>query len=486
MPLKRLSFCRSVLITFVVAAVALLLVAGRIAVGASATADLVSTAVAPPSEFRPSPESSGTFFLADNCDRNRVVAFREELAGVGARPLIAFPSAGALTAQGETSLLARTAREFGFHEIDDHLAASKTTGACARAQSRALAAWRLSRVAAEETVERAIAEAALVDPLVGDALTPPVTSRSQTGPMKGDIGIALILPESTGAIDANLENWTQDDYDKVYGEVLAGLNWWTGYAASYGVSLNFTLIDFDFGSPFSETGYEPITHGVSETCPWVTEVMDNFGYGDPNCFNAVTDFNNAKELDFGVDHVVTAFVVNSKNDADGKMPDGYSAYSYFGGPFLMMTWDNGGWGIDLMDSVLSHEITHSFWACDEYAQPGYFVCGCSCPDSPFSNDNSNCENGCGESVDCLMKNNSPTTCVHTREQIGWGAVTTVTTTTTTEPTTSTTPSTTTTTVPGGDDDAGEPNPPDLDDDEDDADNGSGLRSADSESGSCGC
>jgi len=60
------------------------------------------------------------------------------------------------------------------------------------------------------------------------------------------------------------------------------------------------------------------------------------------------------------------FVVNSYNDADGKFTDGHFAYAYLGGPFMVMTYDNDGWGIGNMDRVTAHETGHIFYATDEY------------------------------------------------------------------------------------------------------------------------
>ena len=41
--------------------------------------------------------------------------------------------------------------------------------------------------------------------------------------MIGSVAIGLILPESTGAIDPTTENWTSEERQKVYDEVLEGM-----------------------------------------------------------------------------------------------------------------------------------------------------------------------------------------------------------------------------------------------------------------------
>ena len=59
-------------------------------------------------------------------------------------------------------------------------------------------------------------------------------------------------------------------------------------------------------------------------------------------------------------------MVDSSADVDGKFADGFFAYAYMGGPFVMMTYDNNGWGSDRMNMVATHEVGHIFYALDEY------------------------------------------------------------------------------------------------------------------------
>jgi len=59
-------------------------------------------------------------------------------------------------------------------------------------------------------------------------------------------------------------------------------------------------------------------------------------------------------------------VVDSKHDDDGKFTDGRYAYAWLGGPFLVMTYDNGDYSIENMDYVVAHETCHIFYATDEY------------------------------------------------------------------------------------------------------------------------
>jgi hypothetical protein len=75
---------------------------------------------------------------------------------------------------------------------------------------------------------------------------------------------------------------------------------------------------------------------------------------------------------WGMDWAFIIFVVDSYNDAQGAYADatGFGwkryAYAYLNGPYLVVTYDNDGWGIDRMDRVVAHETGHIFGATDEY------------------------------------------------------------------------------------------------------------------------
>ena len=92
----------------------------------------------------------------------------------------------------------------------------------------------------------------------------------------------------------------------------------------------------------------------------------------------------------GTDWAFAIFVVDSLNDSNGQFSNGDFAYTYVNGPFMVMTYDNDGWGIDGMPIVAAHENGHIWGALDEYASSG-------CTDTETSGylniANSNCENG---------------------------------------------------------------------------------------------
>ncbi len=220
-------------------------------------------------------------------------------------------------------------------------------------------------------------------PLVGDALLPLDThgpdarwssSDISAAPepgfldtsrfMMGSVAYALILPESNGTIDPNLENWTGAEISNVDSEVQAGVTSWT--AQEPNASLTFA---YDPLSPrIVNTSYEPINRPSTDEGLWISEVMGQLGYTTGSHFDRVRQFDNDLRTAMGTDWAFTLFVVDDTNDADKMFTNGFFGYAYLGGPFIVMTYDNDGWGISRMNNVTAHEVGHIFWATDEYDQ----------------------------------------------------------------------------------------------------------------------
>src|SRR4029077_7050238 len=75
-----------------------------------------------------------------------------------------------------------------------------------------------------------------------------------------------------------------------------------------------------------------------------------------------------------------------------------------------------------LSRIATHETGHIFYACDEYFQPGYQVCSCTCAPEVRPNAlNGNCQDlTCNRnSTDCMMRLNEAALCPFTVAQIGW-------------------------------------------------------------------
>jgi hypothetical protein len=110
---------------------------------------------------------------------------------------------------------------------------------------------------------------------------------------------------------------------------------------------------------------------------------------------------------------------------------------YMAGPFIVMTYDNDGYGVLNTYKAVAHETAHVFGAEDEYYIPGSNPPYCSCIGTEERNflhvPNSNCVagctskrgypgcGGCGECYfsNCLMENLNLCLTTSTKQQLGW-------------------------------------------------------------------
>ncbi len=179
--------------------------------------------------------------------------------------------------------------------------------------------------------------------------------------MIGNIVVGIIFLESNGVIDPNTEYWSNVEESNVISEIVSGLNWWKLQDAR--ARLTFTY-NISYKVP---TRYEPISRPSYSDSLWIEDAMTYLGFHNyANYFDNVYDFNNYIRDRHNTDWAYTIFVVDSSKDPDGDFADGYSAYTWLGGPYVVMTYDNDGYGIDNMDYVIAHETGHIFYATDEY------------------------------------------------------------------------------------------------------------------------
>ena len=236
--------------------------------------------------------------------------------------------------------------------------------------------------------------------------------------MIGDVAVGIILPESDGSGDPSTEDWTAEERQLVYNEIVAACNWWA--AREPRAHLRF-FYDDHFSSPVP-TSYEPINRPHSDQGLWIGDVMGKLGYSASSYFTRVRDYNNALRLAYGTDWAFTIFVVDSSNDGDNYFSDGYFAYAYLGGPFMVMTYGNDGYGPGNMDAVAAHEMGHIFLALDQYSsarQP------CTRRSGYLSVENQNSQyGGCSSDVPSIMRGqvwpySQGAIDPYARGQIGW-------------------------------------------------------------------
>ncbi len=215
----------------------------------------------------------------------------------------------------------------------------------------------------------------------------------------GSSAVAIIFPESNGQIDPSTEDWSVARQDTVIAKIKEGLQWWKDNANA---PADITFV-YDIKRDVA-TQYEGINRTSSDHENLViNDIMASLGYTSGNNFTRVRSFLNDRRTALGTTWAFAVFVFDSLNDADGEFPSGSKfsfAYAYFNGPYMVMTYDNDGWGIDRMDLVAAHENGHIWGARDEYASSG-------CTDTQTSGylniANSNCENGDPATEDSIMR-----------------------------------------------------------------------------------
>jgi hypothetical protein len=238
--------------------------------------------------------------------------------------------------------------------------------------------------------------------------------------LAGRVSVNVILVESDGSHELSTENWTATREGEVVGKVVAGMEWLRLQEPQ--ASLQFAYhVYAGRTDPRARTGYEPIRraadpNGGSGEDLWVKEVLGKFGYTSGDRFARSRAFAADTRGYDGSDWAVNVFVVDSLADADGKFADGRFAYTWIGGPHVVMTYDNQTWGISRMDMVLRHELLHAFYSFDEY-----IASACTCTEHRGYLDglNTNCDNCNVAAAACVMIANGDAMCGATRRQIGW-------------------------------------------------------------------
>jgi hypothetical protein len=243
-------------------------------------------------------------------------------------------------------------------------------------------------------------------PLAGDALTPPPQppSLASAGDFKpslfqpsaflaGHVAVQLVFVESDGSKEPSTTNWTDAQITLARSQVSTALEWWRK-------RLPNARIDFTLTSRVVPSGYEPIEHGLSSEGQWIGDAYRNMGFTAANYFEQAYSSDDSLRRAQKADWATTIFIANSAGKAGGRFTDGYFAYAYVGGPFMVITSDAGPYGATQLTPVVAHEFGHIFGALDQYAaaatpctqQSGYLAV-------PSTNSQAN---NCGSRFVCIM------------------------------------------------------------------------------------
>jgi hypothetical protein len=254
---------------------------------------------------------------------------------------------------------------------------------------------------------------------IQSSVTPQYFSNSDV--MNGTVAVSVFLVESKGGIDPDIYTWTQADQALAISQVLDGLNWWVEQSRAFNLSkpLQFTLLQHLATDPMCQVSYEPVLRPGTDAFLWVDQVMNNAGASAGTVFERVAAFDSVARNQSHTDWAYSMFIAYNPPPARPAFTDGRASWAYIGGPYTISLFHSFGWPLS---TIASHETGHIFYACDEYYQPGYQVCSCTCaPEVRPGATNGNCQDlSCNRaSTQCMMRLNEAALCPYTVAQIGW-------------------------------------------------------------------
>ncbi len=254
---------------------------------------------------------------------------------------------------------------------------------------------------------------------IQSTVTPQYANNSDV--MNGTVAVAIFLVESAGGIDPNIYSWSQADQDLAHSQVIDGLNWWVEQSRAFNLSrpLQFTPIFFDANNPACQIPYEPVLRPGTDAAAWVNQIMANVGATGGNVFERVAAFDRVIRDQNRANWAYSMFIAYNPSPARSSFTDGRASWAYIGGPYVVSLFHSFGWSLS---RIASHETGHIFYACDEYFQPGYQTCSCTCaPEVRPDALNGNCQDiTCTRaSTECMMRLNELALCPFTVAQIGW-------------------------------------------------------------------
>jgi hypothetical protein len=204
--------------------------------------------------------------------------------------------------------------------------------------------------------------------------------------MVGTIGVKVVFVESAGT--GTTENWTEAEINKVKTELVQAFDWWTNVATvpenpgepprpSANLVWNLSYI-----SPFEGTTTERVNIVVNNIEP-ITQTIAQAVYDDPANVNdgwmfkvagALTSTAPSEDAVRTMAHALRGpvndwgfviFVVDSSADTNGLFNDDLSAAAALNGPYVVISYDGGGLGVDNLEVLLAKMTGHVFGAGEE-------------------------------------------------------------------------------------------------------------------------
>ncbi|HYR69697.1 MAG TPA: FlgD immunoglobulin-like domain containing protein, partial [Candidatus Dormibacteraeota bacterium] len=192
----------------------------------------------------------------------------------------------------------------------------------------------------------------------------------------------------------------------------------------HGVPLTF-LIEVE---PISPTRYEPIDRTIADEHLWLEEALEPLVGYQGDAVTMAYELANAARARLGAHWAAVLVAVQNDTDPDGSFPDGLREHAVLGGPYFVITVKPSNAASATVDYYIAHEMTHMFWALDEYPANNAWW-SCTLRSGYFAQPNTNSDvpilaycYGADQTLrrHCFMKDNYPDSlCDATARQIGW-------------------------------------------------------------------
>ena len=218
-----------------------------------------------------------------------------------------------------------------------------------------------------------------------------------SGYMVGDVFVSVILPESDGTIDPNLENWNATEETIVDQQVTNALNWWVARSTERGVSYPLTFWTFPAHTKVN-TGYEPTQRVLSEHGLWVNDVFDKMGVpAAADHIIRARNYDNSLRNNQLTDWAFTLFIPDASSGTNVE-----GSYAWLGGPYNVNNYGKSVNDINqnYLGETITHETGHIFWALDQYLGSGE---SCTNKGGILQIENQNYEGGCLSNVPSIMR-----------------------------------------------------------------------------------
>lgn len=219
--------------------------------------------------------------------------------------------------------------------------------------------------------------------------------------LAGRIAVGILIVSGPGALAM-----TDAHQQKIVAEVQNGLSFLGGQAPAKDVTFTYDIQVIQITTP-DTAGHHPIGGDPYDhfEAPWRDDALTSMGHlaGPPGIRNYIDAIKTSKRAQAAYCAFFTHYQLNH--------------FAYCRGDYVVMHYDNDGWGTDNLDSVFAHETGHVFGAPDEYAESG---CDCGGSHGVYGRPNTNCENcSDGGGVACIMKRNTWAMCAETPYHLGY-------------------------------------------------------------------